>query len=106
MDRPYVCGPSHNHSLITVASYVAYILAKIVKERSSFTPRFDSLQNIEIALLTAPLVVICVQLQDVCLLPGFQSCVYILKIGFNLSHLSGLYNFLTFDIKYNILEMD
>ena len=58
------------------------------------------------SLAYSALVVICIQLQDVCLLTGFQICVYILKIGFNLSHLTGLYNFLTVDIKCNILEMD
>ena len=47
-----------------------YIWSKIVK-RGSFPPGCDSLQNIEIALLTVPLVVICESVQDICLLPGF-----------------------------------
>ena len=74
------------------------MVAVPVSKDHIISPQFYSLQNIEIALLTAPLVVVCVQLQDVYLLPGFQSCVYIFKIGFNLSHLTGLYNFLTVDL--------
>ena len=72
----------------------------------SFPPRFDYLKIIEITLSSCHLLEICVQLQDIYLLPGYQSCVYILKIEFNLSHFTVLYNFLTVDIKYNILEMD
>ena len=36
----------------------------------------------------------------------FKAVFTFLKIGFILRHLTGWYNFLTVDIKYNILEMD
>ena len=79
--------------------------SKIVK-RGSFPPRCDSLQNIEIALLTVPLVVIC-ELVSRCLPTSWFSKLCLHFKNWIYSQASYRFvKFLTVDIKYKILEMD
>ena len=63
----------------------------------AFPSRFDSSQNSEIALTILPSSGNLCSASRCLPTSDFQSCVCILKIGFNLSHLTGLYNFLTVD---------
>ena len=81
--------------------YVLCMLAKIMK-CSSFPTRCDSLQNIEISLLTVPLVVIC-ELVSKCLPTSWFSKLCLLFKNWIYSQASYRFvQFLTVDIKYNI----